>query len=255
MHNKSQLSLFFVLGIILLVAAGFVIFVSSNKVKSDIETEQEKVTTIEIPSSLLPIKLNIDSCVEETAKQAVTYIGLYGGYYNVPEPKVVYFFDDVPYYAYKGENRMPSLSVIEAEISNYIIDILPECINGLNIENVKIEGEIDFVDTSIGKDGVSIYINYPISIVKGDSTTVVSEFRTKVPVRLDTIYQIASNITQEKIINQGALCVDCLVDEASLNNVFIDVLSYENDTLIFTIFDNTTTIDEDDYIFSFATYQ
>jgi hypothetical protein len=255
MHNKSQLSLFFVLGIILLVAAGFIIFVSSDKVKTDIETEQEKVTTIEIPSSLLPIKLNIDSCVEETAKAAVTYIGLYGGYYNVPEPKVTYFFDDVPYYVYQGENKMPSLSVIEAQISDYMTDILPECVNALNIEGIKIEGNINFVNASIGKDSVLFYVNYPISLIKGDSTTVVSEFRTKVPVRLDTIYQIASNITQEKIINQGDLCVDCLVDEASSNNIFIDVLSYENNTLIFTIFDNVTTIDEDDYIFSFATYQ
>lgn len=254
MHNKSQLSMFFILGIILLVAAGFLIYASSSKIRSDVEREKQ-ISTIEIPSSLLPIKLNIDSCVQETAKAAVTYIGLYGGYYNVPEPKVTYFYDDVPYYAYQGQNKMPSISVVEAQISDYIMDLLPECVKALNIEDIKIEGKINFVNASIGKDSVSFYVNYPISLIKGDSKTDISEFRTKVPVRLNAIYQIALNITQEKIINQGALCVDCLVDLSSLNNVFIDVLSYQNDTLIFTIFDNVTTIDKDDYIFSFATYQ
>ena len=252
MDKKSQVSLFIIFGGIILIAVIFLSYISSDIIKADVKSEVDYITTI-TPSSLQPIVLSIYSCTEQIAKDAVVYVGLHGGYYNVPEPKVTYFWDDYAYYLYEGKNTMPSKKIIEEQISNYIIEQLPECIDGLSgFQGVTIEGKIESVYSSIGKDKVLVNVNYPINIYKSDSRTQIPELRAEVPVRLDTIYEIASNITKEKIAN-NAVCVDCLIDLASMNNVFIDILAYKNDTLIFTIFDNTSKIDEVDYIFSFST--
>ena len=252
MSKKTQITLFFLIGLVILIAISFVSYVSSNKAKAEIKRESEIINIAEMPSSLLPVKLNLDFCVTEIAKQAVIYTGLYGGYYHVPEPKLAYFFDDVPYYVYQLKDTMPSRSTVEAQISSYVMEQLPECVNGLqDFQGAKIVGKINFVKSVIGKDSVLININYPITISEENTRTQVSDFRAEVPVRLDAIYEIASTIADDKIKNNGALCVDCLIDLADENQVFIDIVSHE-DAMVFTIFDNVTKIDNEDYIFSFA---
>ena len=111
-NKKTQITLFFLIGLVILIAISFVSYVSSNKTKAEAKKESEIINIAEMPSSLLPVKLNLDFCVTETAKQAVIYTGLYGGYYKVPEPKLAYFFDDVPFYVYKLKNTMPSRSTV-----------------------------------------------------------------------------------------------------------------------------------------------
>lgn len=251
-NKKTQITLFFIFGLVILIALFFVSYTSSDKLKADIRNEGEIAAISDSPSSLFPLKSNIDYCVDETAKKAVTYTGLYGGYYKVPEPKLVYFYDDVPYYAYGDANTMPTAKAIEAQISSYILEQLPECVNNLHdFQGAKVEGKINSVEALIGKDKISINVDYPIAISRANANAVFSNFRTEVPVRLDTVYWISSKIVEGKIKNNGALCLDCMIDLASENNVFIDIVSHE-DSMILTIYDNVTRIDENDYIFSFA---
>ncbi|MBI2559100.1 hypothetical protein HYW20_07300 [Candidatus Woesearchaeota archaeon] len=252
LNKKTQVTLFLVLGLVVLIAISFMSYLSADKTKTDIKKEAEITTSSGLPSSLLPLKSNIDFCVDEIGKRAIVYTGLYGGYYKVPEPKLVYFYDGVPYYVFRSANYMPTRETVESQISDYVMEQLPACVNNLqDFQGANVEGAIESVSSTIGKDAVFIHIDYPINIYKGDAKAQFLKFRTEVPVRLDTIYDIASEIVEGKIKNNGALCADCLIDLASENNVFIDVVSHE-DSMILTIFDNVTKIDENDYIFSFA---
>lgn len=251
-NKKTQVTLFLILGLVVLIAISFVSYLSADESKTDIRKEAEITTSSGMPSSLLPLKSNIDSCVDETGKKAVIYTGLYGGYHKVPEPKLVYFYDDVPYYEYRNTNLVPAIKTIEAQISDYVMEQLPDCVSNLkDFQGARVEGSIESVSSTIGSDAVLIHIDYPISVYLGDAKDQFLQFRTEVPVRLDIIYNIASEIVDGKIRNNGALCADCLIDLAYENNVFIDIVSHE-DSMILTIFDNVTQIDESDYIFSFA---
>ena len=243
MSKKTQVSLFLIFGIFLLIAVLFFGYINSYKNKSYVQNQIESD----------PVKLNVNFCIGETAKEALNYIGMHGGYYKMPEPKVTYFWDDMPYYAYKGENKVPTLGEIEVQISDFIKEQLPECVNTLNFEGLIIEGEISSVKSSIKNEGILIHVNYPISVKKGDSIKQLLDFNYEVPTRLNAVYDTALKITQEKLKNEGVLCLDCLVELASANEVFLEVTPYKNTTLIFTIFDNITRVDEDEYIFNFAT--
>lgn len=253
MKEKAQLSLFFIFGISVLIAILFLNYIKSYEKESSFKKESDISNTASMQPDLAPIKLNIDFCLQETTKEALTYIGLHGGYYNMPNPKVTYFWDDFPYYVYGGKNHTPSLEAIEAQISDFIAEQSPYCIDSINLEGVAIDGKINFIKTSIRNGSVLIHVDYPISVKKANSIKKISNFNYEIPIRLKAVYEVAFKIAQEKLRSGKKLCADCLINLASTNDVFLDVTKYKNDTLIFNIIDNTTRLDESNYVFSFAT--
>ena len=251
MAKKSQLSLFLVFGIVMLIAAGFIAYLSSAQPKAEAYRENEIISTGNIPSAIYPVKLNIDICMQNAVEEAILYTGLSGGYYKVPEPKISYFWDELPLYVINSQNKMPSKETIENEISQYIIGKLPQCIGELKFDDLKIEAGAISANTVIGKEKVIANAHYPLTILRYGSETKLTDFRTEVPVRLDAIYNMAENITNEQIANNGALCADCLIDMANENEVKIDVSIHEG-SLIFTIFDNNSIIGSSEFIYGFA---
>lgn len=97
----------------------------------------------------------------------------------MPNPKVDYFWDELPYYAYKNESRVPSLGAIEQQISDFIKDMLPYCVKSLSFEGINVDGEIASVSSHIGNGSVLIRANYPISVKKGNSIKQLSDFSSK----------------------------------------------------------------------------
>ena len=252
MRKNAQLSIFLIFIIVIVIAIGFLMYINSIKTK---EFEKEVAQIKKTPFSLDAVRLNIDSCIKNTAEDAVIYVGLFGGYYNVSEPKIDYLGDEVPYYVYEGNLKAPTISAIETQISDYLANQLPDCIYGLNntFNYLQIEGKLNSVNVSIEYGNVFFDIDLPIWIGKGDSKTKISKFATRVPARLKTVYETALNISLKRIENKDSVCIDCLIELASENDVFIEVYPYEENSLIFTVFDNVTKVDGDDYIFTFAT--
>ena len=189
---------------------------------------------------------------KEISKKALRYAGLRGGYYNVPDPKITDDAQDMPMYTYLSQNTSPSLLTIEAQISEYIKEQLPICINSLEFENTQLTGQLNWVKSAIVKDKVIVRANYPLSLQRADLTLIASDFSSEIPLRLDAIYGIALEIAESQLKNKGTLCVDCIAELAEKNNFDIDV-DLEEKNLVFTIFDNAVTIDGDSYVFSFAT--
>ncbi|MBI2654011.1 hypothetical protein HYX02_04325 [Candidatus Woesearchaeota archaeon] len=252
MVNKAQVSLFFIFGVIILIAVGFINYLSSEKAKSGAIKETEIAVTSSELSLKAQIQSNVDFCVEGIIKEALSYTGLHGGYYNIPEPKIVNDLDEMPMYAYLNQNTTPSITIIESQISDYIKETLPDCVDGLDFENTKLKGEINSVTTTIGKDNVFVRVNYPLTLERTGTSIQVSDFGAEIPLRIDAIYGIALELTKNQLDNEGTLCVDCVIDLAEKNNLGIDV-DLEERNLIFTIFDNAVTIDGNPYVFSFAT--
>ena len=64
-----------------------------------------------------PVYTNVISCLEDTTKQGVTYLGLHGGYYEIPEAvSISYFTEKIPYYYLNSKIHVPSVGRIEGEI-------------------------------------------------------------------------------------------------------------------------------------------
>lgn len=252
MVNKAQVSLFFIFGVIIVIAVAFINYLSS--VKQVAEASKETEISVSSPELALKsqIQSNVNFCVKGMAQKALVYIGLHGGYYYVPEPKIANDLDEMPIYVYLNQNTSPSIQTIEAQISDYIKEQLPICVDSLEFENDRLEGQINWIKTTIGKDKIIVRAHYPLSLQRRDLILTTSDFSAEIPLRLESIYNVALEIAESQLKNKGTLCADCIVELAEKNNLDIDV-DLEERNLVFTIFDNAVTIEGNPYVFSFAT--
>ncbi|PIN76697.1 hypothetical protein COV17_01385 [Candidatus Woesearchaeota archaeon CG10_big_fil_rev_8_21_14_0_10_36_11] len=127
MHKRGQVTIFIIVGVLLLAAVATFIFLQDTA--GEIVEEQETVTLsgIQLGDN---IQNYVESCITKTGEDALIYIGNHGGYYNVPPP-----FDPtftLPYYFYKERDFGPSEETVTQELGKYMDDMLFFCLQNFN---------------------------------------------------------------------------------------------------------------------------
>ena len=85
--KKGQITLFIILGIVLLFSTAIILFIRSQA-KEEMPMVPE--VTESLPTEIQPVKDFIESCVEITAKDAIEMIGVHGGYIGVTPEYIQY---------------------------------------------------------------------------------------------------------------------------------------------------------------------
>ena len=255
MNKKSQITYFLLFSLIILIFGGFYFYTNNqNQIK---ETKIEKSSEIIFDTS--PIKFYIENCIENTGKDALIHIGRHGGYYELKKPYLIDENFKLPYYAVENLDFSPSLNVIENEISKYLDNNLPICIN--NFEEFKEQGfEIKQnkakFETKIEQSSVSFDVNFPITIKKVNRIQKIEKFSGYIPnFHLKSINDVNKIIISQQIQNPNSVCLSCLYELAEENNLYIDLIKYSNSSLIFDIRDYNITEDniiKSPYNFTFA---
>ena len=222
--KKSQITIFIILGLILLLAIGIALYVQTRPL---VEIEREKPKIITFPPELEPINAFVQTCAEDLAKTAFKHIGEGGGYldtsglrYNPFEPTegdAVTFSPDseliIPYWHYLKDRNdctgncefatktlpLTGPASIESQVNEFVSTKLPECTNAFKAfqeQGFFIE-ELDKprVETHVAKDTVFFDINYPLRITKQDQTTTLTTFSIELPLNFREIYNLASTLT------------------------------------------------------------
>jgi hypothetical protein len=244
-NSKGQVTIFIIIAI-LVVVFGVLFFVF----KDDLELG-------ETPLEIAPIVNFVQECVDDVSEQTIYFIGLHGGYYMPPEKSTD---SGIPYYSYENTISFPSKNKMELEISQFIKDSIPNCINNFsNFNDFEIkEGNIDVI-SEIKEDSVYISVNYPITIKKGEEVNSLKEFKSQIPVRLDIMYETSKFILNYSSKNQGRICLTCLFEFQTDKNIQINLRSIDNG-IIYEIVDKESTLSIDkesileieNYKFNFA---
>lgn len=253
MQKKGQIGIFIVIGFVIFIAAGFIIYLnSSSKVAAPEITEVSE-------SSLasLPVKSYVESCIKNTAREGLVYIGLQGGYYQNPPIFEDYSLLSIPYYFYLGTNHFPSIEVIEKELSKYIVDTLPYCID--DFKSFKEIGYIiDYSNTTITStskirsDDVSVAVIHPVKIKKDEEGSEIKEFLSTVDIKFKDTYSILEKIAFEQQKDTGFMPIGFIMDSAVLNNYTFEIINLEGGSVIYTLIFNNIKINNEPYIFDFA---
>ena len=237
LKKRGQISLFIIIGIIILLAFGLTFYIKSRASR----TEGIEPIVDKIPTQLYPIKTFIEQCIEKTATDAITLIGESGGYIDTSRfthtsdpttSQAVEFSPEssmnIAYWWYlksantcsgncefssempdlkseykKGEERQVMDSSVEAQIDKYINFNLNECLN--DFTDFKSQGfevrELGKITatTTIRDEDILVSINYPLEISKGKVKSKASNFFTTVPVNLKNVYDLAFMITSDEI--------------------------------------------------------
>jgi len=197
MKKRGQVTLFIILGIIILIIASLLYFTKNQ------------ITAPLIPQEVAPVHNLITECLKDNAQDALFILGEQGGYINIPEnilrdrrKHVIISSTYVKplWYSLAGSS-IPSEEEMTTQISNYIEEKLLKCLN--NFSSLKNQYEIKQISepkvtTVLGDKDVIITLNYKIDIrnIAKNKTTRLEKFTVTLPVRLKQIYYLARRIME-----------------------------------------------------------
>ncbi len=258
--KKGQMSFFFILGILLLFSILFVYFGANIKVwMSKIKGES---ATVESAPGFVAIQKMIETCIDQTAKLAVFYLGFIGGDV-APDPWIIQFmpayfaYDNhyrIPYYVYEEKVLMLSDEHIKTDILAHYMDTkLQACTNGFKALPYFVVKEEKPTTTVILTDEEVVFsVIYQVSATKGDTTEKIGPYYTShVRVRLKEILSIARTIVQSAHEDQRLIMWDYMTD---ITKRYYNITAYteKDKTLVYRIIDLNNTIDNEPYKYQFG---
>ena len=145
MKKRGQVSIYVILGLIIVISVAAVYLISNYVVKNEFDREKEQIQVVE---GFEPVKNYLDSCIAEITLQGAELMGLQGGYINIPEDNlpvnpVIPFSNkldifgnaqlSVPYWFYETANgiqkqQIPSINEMQNQLANYINSNLNNCL-------------------------------------------------------------------------------------------------------------------------------
>ncbi len=204
MKKRGQVALFLIVGIVILVGIITVLYLKQ-------ETKQKAIGE-RVDPDLVPVQRWVNDCVATVGTDAIKRLALQGGYLQLPDEiadnPTAYVTDDpnallkVPFWDYKGDNRVPSLNLMEAQISEHIKENLLLCIGDFegfkDLYNIKV-GNMT-VGAVISDDNIVLDVEYPLelSIKTGGSARTMKKFGAMIDARLGRVHRLAEQIMNEE---------------------------------------------------------
>lgn len=244
--KKSQLSIFLIVAvsILLLIGAGFYVNTLINKGDPAHETEKEALSQDEA----VKVKDFIDSCIEKTAFDGLKKLGKYGGYIEtLPELD----HKDTSFWYLDEVNVQPTLNETLKRLEKYIDDNLHACLD--DFKYFKEQGfEVSYEDFTnnvfFSREDVNVEVYFPVSVKRKGKTKEYANFNAKLDVRYRQIFELATQIINRHMDAEFKF-------SSPLENVdmfgfdVINVNDKPTDTIIYSIVDNTRMVQGRNYEF------
>jgi hypothetical protein len=219
--KKAQVTIFILLGILILFGAGLVIFITTH-VNETSETERIE----RLPLEFQPVQSYVESCVSKLLVQGLKRLGETGGYiypdtygisssqldatnenafrFNPYDPNtiVAYWWHFKSYNkcaenCYCGSEK-PTIEQIEEQLSQYILNQFPGCLNNFEAfrkQNIDITAVGDIkAEVIVAENDVSATIEYPLKLKKQESEIRAQKFYGKIPLNFKHMYEFAEQI-------------------------------------------------------------
>lgn len=242
--KRGQVTLFIILAVVIVTAVlvGYLTY-------KDYQIKRQEKINLEIAA----IKISVESCLETATIEALDFIGIHGGFYNIKENFLSYFDTYLPFYYSKGKKTMPSKEKIAEELSLYISENAFYCIQ----KQASKENFYVSFDSNITKVIISEKVTVKTSkanLKKGDINIILKEISIAIPFRLNDIYDKTDLFIDKEVSDPGYLHLSYLI-ELFDEDFMINVLSWGEGSKVITIQDNsesTISIFKKPYIFIFA---
>jgi len=220
MSRKGQISLFIIIGIVIL--AGVILFFSFR------QTQVEEVQVYNIEG----IQPFVESCLTNSVKDAINLISLQGGVL-VPQDFLQTEYATIDYVVNEDVKSLVPISSIEADISRYVDDAVKECTNNFNVfaeRGITVYDEEVSATSVISENGVLVVINYPLRVQVGGTTRNYEQFKVDVLSNLKNAYDIVNEIADKTIEEPDYIDLTYLT---SLGD--IEILPESDDEIVYSV--------------------
>lgn len=226
--KKAQVTVFIVIGIIILFAFAGVMYFTKKVVKEEVTAEGEPVIQ-SVPQEFVPLQTYTENCIQQVGKRGLLILGEQGGYIY-PEVVGEYSPNDptnsdginleplrVPYWHYnavpndKLEIKFASLQPrlyakddpelsIESQLSRFVEEKIDGCLEGYRAFAQQgfdiFQDETKNVAVNVGEESVGFLLQMSLDARKGKATNSFEKFYVKMPLKLKHYYDVASLITE-----------------------------------------------------------
>ena len=191
MDRKGQVTLFIIIGVVLLMLIALIFFIVRSQ--EAIKAEQKELPTI---------RHYIENCIEEVSYDAAYLLGQQGGYIYFGGQPV--YTDEIvaAYHYYEGEDVTPTRQDMQNHISAYVVVNMNRCLDdfrayrrmNMNIRTGDMEAE-----TLIGINEFVVKLNYPVTYTSEGQRMTIEEFNVIIPVRLGYIRSVVKEMAEKRI--------------------------------------------------------
>lgn len=225
MRKRGQITVFVIIGIVLLFIFAGVLYISKTVVKETISAEGEPVVR-QAPIEFAPIQSYTESCLQSVGKQGLLILGQQGGYiypdvlgeYSVSDPTDSVGLNleptKVPYWHYNSEpnkgNKIvisslqpklyhsedPALS-IEAQLGKYVLEQIDDCLDEYNVfvgQGFEVVQGMKAAEVRVVHGSVNFLLKMPLEMKRGETEADLDKFYVKIPLNLKHYYEVADNI-------------------------------------------------------------
>lgn len=226
LHKKGQVTVFIIAGLVILLVAAAVFFITSTTVKERLTAEGEPI--IEAPTEFAPFVEYTNHCLERLGKQGLLLLGQQAGYidtnlvgtYSLSDPTNSDGLNlesvTIPYWRYNVEpngaakirltSLQPKLTVkedpemsLEAQLARYLNENLDHCLD--NYAPFLAQGFIVQIlfppDTQVvvTENNVQLWLDLTVKATRGETEHTFDQFFSKLSLPLKHYYDVASRIT------------------------------------------------------------
>jgi hypothetical protein len=202
--KKGQITIFIILGLILLISLAVTIYFFS------VQDKKFDVHRAKLPEDIRPVYDMVSDCAKIALKQGLIIQGLQSGYVTVPafvtsNPESFISGDPfntiiIPYWYYRGENLVPGVPLMQRQLGNFVRDQILDCVD-LKAFEPKLEvKEFGLPEVSVvfaDKDTVA-EVKWLLEIKTPERTTVISDYFAVQNIRYNEMYDLAFRILEEE---------------------------------------------------------
>ncbi len=209
---KSQVSVFIIIGIVLIAAFSIITIKFRPEIISTSNTSK-KVTE------------SMTNCLMEVSLEGISIMGKQGRIYPTTylatdELKISYFY-------FRGKKYMPTIEEYEDELEIYINENIYDCVKKqkYSIETNKLpETEVSF------DEKINININYPLIIRSGSGESNAGQFNLTIDLNFSEIYSQIEKVIDQTMENPDWIYLDELSMEQQVRLIRVD-----GSTLIYVV--------------------
>jgi hypothetical protein len=248
MGKRGQLTLFIVLGMILLVLVGIMVYYRA----SITETVNKNILhrNVAVPREVNDIQDYVRGCVDDMSVVMLYQLGAQGGLLSPSGEKgVITDQFSVAYGYYTGKNVLPSTVDFKREFSSFMNLYLPNCLSlgdfgKFHVTPSKPSTSLEFLD-----DKVKVSVDYPLTVSEGESVFNVDEpYTVEYPLRIKFLHDIANGIVTRTASDPKNIDVSYLLGLG----IKVDVYPYDTKTIVYSLSDSKSVFRNSTYEYRFA---
>lgn len=224
--KKAQVSIFILMAVVLLIAALFLTSVNEKPELQFVDNSQ--------------VNLFIESCLKQTAEDAIASNAKKGGFYLDPLSFVYYSQNDIPFYLFQNRNVSPTKEMLESSLSFYIENHLQYCLDEFSSipgSNIVIEDSV--VESTLTQDSLFLDLSMNTDIIYSDSIETLEVFSAFIETDYLQNYETALEIVGNENDPEW-MCISCISDISAQKNQQVVFEAYDDETMIFKVYSNKT---------------